>query len=114
MKSYKIIDLSVPIDPTSPSEPWPPKIRYFDHRSGAIELKEKLGVELHDLVYSKGLGWAYEEITAITHTGTHVDAPWHYHPISEGKRSKTIDEIPLDWFFGDGVVLDLRHQYPLP
>jgi kynurenine formamidase len=26
-------------------------------------------------VFSEGRGWAIEEIQAITHTGTHVDAP---------------------------------------
>jgi kynurenine formamidase len=62
--------------------------------------------------YSEGLGWAFEEITAITHTGTHLDAPWHYHPLSEGKLAKTIDKIPLEWCYSDGAILDLRHKKP--
>ena len=44
------------------------------------------------------------------HTGTHVDAPWHYFPFSEGKKARTIDELPLEWFYGDGVVLDMRDK----
>jgi kynurenine formamidase len=44
------------------------------------------------------------------HSGTHVDAPWHYFPTAGGKRARTIDEIPLDWFFSDGVTLDMRHK----
>ena len=107
----KIIDLSVPIEHDSPSEPWPPKIRYSpDHREGAVGMRETFGVDSKDLIYSNGLGWAFEEVTMITHCGTHLDAPWHYHPISEGKIAKTIDEIPLDWCYSDGVVLDLRHK----
>lgn len=111
-KNVRIIDLSVPIEHESASEPWPPKIRYLDHREGAIEMRKNLGVDIGDLIYSNGLGWSYEEITAITHTGTHLDAPWHFHPISENRLAKTVDEIPLEWCFSDGVVLDLRHKKP--
>jgi kynurenine formamidase len=41
-----------------------------------------------------------------------VDAPFHYGPESEGAPAATIDELPLEWFFADGVVLDLRHKQP--
>jgi kynurenine formamidase len=55
-----------------------------------------------------GLGWANEVIKMSTHGTTHVDAPWHYGPESEGRPAKTIDQVPLDQFHGPGVVLDLR------
>ena len=64
------------------------------------------------LVYSSGLGWAVEEIQAITHTGTHVDAPYHYGPISEGKTARRIEQVPLEWCFAPGVILDVRHKAP--
>src|SRR5947209_4760067 len=35
-----------------------------------------------------------------------VDAPWHYNSKVGGRRAQTIDELPLDWFLGPGVVLD--------
>ena len=58
----------------------------------------------------EGQGWAVERATISTHNGTHVDAPWHYHPTMDGGvRSATIDELPLDWFFRPGVKLDFRH-----
>jgi kynurenine formamidase len=66
------------------------------------------GVAPEDL--PDGLGWAHDILTLSTHSGTHMDAPWHYHPTSEGKRSKTIDEMPLELAYGDGVVLDMRHK----
>ena len=45
-----------------------------------------------------------------THNGTHLDAPWHFHPtMDHGKRAMTIDEVPLDWCFQPGVKLDFRH-----
>jgi len=31
-------------------------------------------------------------------------------PVAEGKKARTIDEMPLEWFYGDGVVLDMRHK----
>src|SRR6185369_1973108 len=55
-------------------------------------------------------GWAIEDVHAITHTGTHVDAPYHYGPTAEGKPARRIDEVPLEWCFAPGVVLDMRHK----
>jgi kynurenine formamidase len=71
-------------------------------------MRQFFGVKPEDLVYSHGQGWAIEEITAITHTGTHVDAPYHYGATSEGKPARTIDQVPLDWCFAPGVVIDVR------
>jgi len=108
----KIFDLShllVDDDPADP-EGFRPRIVYKTHQEGAMDMKKFFGVSLDDLIYSGGLGWAVEELHMITHSGTHVDAPWHYSPVSEGKRAKTIDEIPLSYFYGDGVVLDFRNK----
>ena len=44
------------------------------------------------------------------HSTTHIDAPWHYSPTVNGERSKTIDEIPLDWCYGEGLVIDMKHK----
>ncbi len=44
------------------------------------------------------------------HSTTHIDAPWHYSPTTNGKKSKTIDEIPLEWCFGEGIVIDMKHK----
>lgn len=38
-----------------------------------------------------------------THTGTHIDAPAHIIP--DGKK---LDNYPIDWFIGGGVVIDCR------
>lgn len=42
------------------------------------------------------------------HAGTHVDAPFHYGPTCEGKPAKKVMDLPLDWFSGPGVILDVR------
>jgi kynurenine formamidase len=86
----------------------PAQIRYVGHEEGARQMQAFLSIKPQDLVVSGGLGWAVEEVQAITHTGTHVDAPYHYGPVSEGKPARRIDEVPLEWCFAPGVVLDMR------
>jgi len=109
----RMIGPSVGIIPDAPHEPWKPSIRYLTHeREGLDWIKTTFGAKEEDLVHSGGKGAAFEEVTAITHSGTHVDAPWHYGPQSEGKPAKKIDELPIEWFFSDGVVLGLRHKRP--
>jgi len=109
--SMRIIDLSVPLAHQAPSEPMPADIHYVTHEAeGREQMERLLGVRREDLVYSGGLGWAIEEVRAITHTGTHVAAPYHYAPTSEGQPARTIDEVPLEWCFAPGVVLDMRHK----
>jgi len=110
MKQIRLIDLSVAIEDNAYEGLWPPKITYWDHRRGARELGKPLGVSLGE--FPDGMALAWEEITAITHTGTHLDAPYHFGPIVEGQKAKTIDQVPLEWCYGDGVVLDFRHKQP--
>jgi kynurenine formamidase len=103
----KIIDLSVPLE-ESPSELLPVKVTHEPHKQGVNRMKTFFGCSEQDL--PEGLGWANDSLTLGAHAGTHVDAPWHYFPTSEGKRARTIDEMPLEWFYHDGVVLDMRHK----
>ena len=44
-------------------------------------------------------------IQTSNHMGTHLDAPRHF--VTNGM---TIDEIPLEWLYGDGVIVDLRDE----
>jgi kynurenine formamidase len=107
----RLIDLSVPLEDRAVSEPMPPQVRYVTHEGeGLRQMQQFFGVRPEDLVYSGGLGWAVEEVHAITHTGTHVDAPYHYGPTSEGRPARRVDEVPLEWCFAPGVVLDVRHK----
>jgi kynurenine formamidase len=77
---------------------------------GAEQMKDFFpGVEKEQL--PGGVGWAMEFVSLTTHSGTHLDAPFHYHPkMSKGKRAWTIEEIPLEWCLNDGVLLDFRHK----
>ncbi len=112
MKPSKIIDLSISLEADLPSDPpsMIPQIAYLDHKMGAEQMLEFFpGITKEQL--PKELGWALEEITLTTHSGSHLDAPYHYHPtMDKGKRALTIDEIPLDWCFNDGVLLDFSHK----
>ena len=109
----RMIDLSVGIVPDAVHEPLKPKITYQAHEGEGAEILARLfGVKKEDFELSGGKGAAAEEITTIAHVGTHVDAPWHYAPTSEGKPARKIDELPIEWFFSDGALLDFRHKGP--
>lgn len=110
LSQMRIVDLSVPLEDRAPSEPLPAKIHYVKHDGeGLAQMQQFFGVTPADLVYSEGQGWAVEEIHAITHTGTHVDAPYHYGATSEGMPARTIDHVPLEWCLAPGVIIDVRH-----
>ena len=61
LPGYRMIDLSVPLEHASASEPLPAQIRYSRHDSeGLQQMRHFLGVKPEDLVYSNGLGWEDE------------------------------------------------------
>jgi kynurenine formamidase len=112
MRERRFVDLSVAIESGLPCDPpmMIPGVNYVDHVQGAQQMVEFFpGLKKEQL--PNGLGWAMEFLTITTHSGTHLDAPYHYHPtMDQGKKALTIDEVPLDWCFGDGVVLDFCHK----
>jgi kynurenine formamidase len=112
MKHKHFIDLSISIEADLPSDPplTIPKIDYVDHTKGREQMKNFFpGITNDDL--PGGLGWAVEILNLTSHSGTHLDAPYHYSPtMDQGEPSMTIDEIPLEWCFHDGVVLDFRYK----
>jgi arylformamidase len=80
----KIYDLSQPLNQDAPFWPfYPPfEVKYF---------KRKI---------EHGVNAQY--IKTSNHMGTHLDAPRHF--VTAGK---TIDQIPLEWLYGEGVIVDL-------
>ncbi|MGG3471482.1 cyclase family protein [Neobacillus pocheonensis] len=103
----RIIDLSVPLD-NQAKEPFPPEISYGSHEEGAQQAAQVLGLKPSD--FPDRAAWAVETVTLTTHTGTHVDAPWHYAAKTAGTPSRTIDELPLEWFYGNGVLFDFSDK----
>ncbi len=107
----RIVDLSVPITSSPPEVPEPlrTEIEFADHAAGARDIEAIFGVGRELL--RDGEGWAVETFLRFgTHNSTHVDAPYHYNSVVEGRPAQTIDELPLDWFFRPGVVLDFRER----
>ncbi|MDP2940356.1 MAG: cyclase family protein [Candidatus Omnitrophota bacterium] len=121
-----IIDLSLPIDEKA-FEAHPIRIERIDHKQGVKHLnwvlmsKSVLGrikyflgqriirkTEIPDQEFL-----SLEMVYAAVHMGTHVDFTYHYGSKSEGKPSKKINDLPLEWCYSDGVVLDFSHKkYP--
>lgn len=105
-----LIDLTKPIQ-YNKSDPWfmRVKVNHQDHKTGGRQIRWFLG--LPKKLFPKGfIGWANDTIKMGVHSTTHIDAPWHYHATVNGERAKTIDEVPIDWCYGDGVVVDMSHK----
>lgn len=103
-RRVRLVDLSRPLGPTL-SEPTSPRVNRISHQEGAEMWEFMFGIPPAALPL--GLGFAGEFMELSTHAGTHLDAPWHYAPTSEGEPAWTIDQLPLQWFVGQAVVLDL-------
>ncbi len=105
----RLVDLSATIENVSVSPVDVTEIEYLDHKAGAAHVEAITQVPSSLLRNEEG--WAVETIKQLsTHGATHVDAPWHYNSVIQGKPAQTIDELPLEWFFADGVKLDMRHK----
>jgi len=125
-----IIDLSVPVSPDQ-WEPEPVTHRVVDHRDGADKLgqsyryfgattlwqrvkakilrRKQHCIDHRDFPDQMGLSLMFYGLT--THTGTHIDAPYHYG-WRAGRRDRpaTITDIPLSWCYGAGVLLDYSRE----
>jgi len=112
----RILDLSIPIENGVASDPEfsRPEITYLSHDMTLDRMRASFP-DLERRHLPDGAAWAIEKLVLTTHHGTHLDAPYHFHPttnhnlVEGGEPSPTIDEIPLDWCFRPGVKLDFRH-----
>ncbi|MEV6948446.1 cyclase family protein [Streptomyces sp. NPDC051172] len=111
----RIVDLSSPVD-ASGHEPDPVVHEVLTPRQGAVhmstEMREHFGIEFDPDELPEGEFLSLDRLTLTSHTGTHVDAPSHY-----GSRAhygdgvpRHIDRMPLEWFIGPGLVLDVTGQ----
>lgn len=108
----RFIDLSITLENDVITDPpfMRPEITYQSHGETLPELVHFFpGVTAEQTPDNAGFA-AAEWVKLTTHNGTHLDAPWHFHPTMDGgQRAITIDEVPLDWCFRPGVKLDFRH-----
>ncbi|MFA5090603.1 MAG: cyclase family protein [Candidatus Omnitrophota bacterium] len=119
----RFLDLSLPIDDNAP-EVHPFSIERLGHKDGVRHLnwvmmkKDLLGrvlfflgrrmIRPQDLPDGEFL--SLETVHCPVHIGTHLDYSFHYGTTSEGRRAKNINELPLEWCFSDGVVLDFTQK----
>jgi kynurenine formamidase len=121
----QIIDLSLPIDEKA-LEVHKVDIERITHKAGVEKfnrlimgktilgrIRYALGVRIvkkEELPDEEFL--SLEIVHSPVHIGTHLDYSFHYGSRSEGRASKTAEEIPLEWCYADGVRLDLIHKKP--
>lgn len=61
-----------------------------------------------ELTGSKTLGFSARNLLISEHGGTHSDGVWEYNP-----DGPTIDKMPLEYFWGSAICIDLSHiRYP--
>ncbi|MEM3402691.1 MAG: cyclase family protein [Candidatus Hadarchaeales archaeon] len=86
-KKVKIYDLSQPLGIHTPFWPYYPpfEMKYFKR-------KPEHGVNA-------------QYIQTSLHIGTHLDGPRHFLT-----RGKTIDQVPIEWACGPGVIVDLTDE----
>lgn len=104
----RFVDLSAVIKNSSDQTPefFKTEILYHGHDAGAAQINDLFGVPAELLRDEEG--WAVETISRLgTHDSTHVDAPYHYNSRVRGEAAATVDQLPLEWFFAPGVVLDM-------
>ncbi|MFQ5920843.1 MAG: cyclase family protein [Nitrososphaerales archaeon] len=83
-------------------------------RTIVIDLTQTISSEMHTFdkrVKPASIPWTTTDIHGYeselifmhTHTGTHMDAPFHFDP-----SGKKLDELPVDLFVRDAVLLNIR------
>lgn len=85
MLSEKIFDITLPINRELPIWPGDPDVM--------IEITEKI---------SEGGKANISSINIGSHTGTHIDAPFHFND-----RGVTVDRLPLNLLIGRARVIDI-------
>ena len=108
----RFVDLSIYLENDVITDPpfMRPHIDYQTHSDTMTEVQHFFpGLTAEQTPDGAGFA-AAETVKLTTHNGTHLDAPWHYHPTMDGgKRAITIDEVPLEWCLSDAVKLDFRN-----
>jgi kynurenine formamidase len=114
----QLVDLSILVE-NSVSEPLKMSVERLGHEEGAKKFCQEVAdrntakSDPRRLKVDNFPDCAFitlDTVTLPTHMGTHIDAPIHYGAKCEGNPARSVDELPLEWFYSNGVRLDLRHK----
>ena len=100
-KRLKVLDLSREISPEIPVYPGHMKVNIWTHLS-----HEESRLRLGDTPFR---GYAVKGIVLCDHDSTHMDAIYHFNP---DRPDLTIDAVPIELSFTEGVWLDLSDVPP--
>src|SRR6185369_5179801 len=95
----RVIDLTVPLEPATPTIQLPPEFA----RSKSFSLEE---ISRYD---SRGPAWYWNNLACGEHTGTHFDAPIHWVTGKDYPRNST-DTIPAEKFIAPANVIDVSQE----
>lgn len=85
MRIERVVDLSVPVTESTQVYPGDPTVAFAPYATIAADGFNLLSVRMG------------------SQSGTHVDAPYHFDD-----STPRIDELPLERFVGEGVIVDAR------
>ena len=97
--SIRVIDLTQPLEPTTPTIQLPPEFG----KSWPFSLEE---ISKYD---SRGPAWYWNNFSCGEHTGTHFDAPVHWVTGKDYPENAT-DTIPAGKFFAPACVINAAPQ----
>lgn len=80
-------------------------VRYIDLTQSVNN--EMKGVGIESATRKSVEGWNASTLHLYSHSGTHMDAPWHFEV-----NEQTIDEFPIERFFVDTWVVDMAPAEP--
>jgi kynurenine formamidase len=97
--SVKVVDLTVPLQPSTPTLRLPPIFA----PSKPFSLQE---ISRYD---DRGPAWYWNNISCGEHTGTHFDAPIHWVTGKDYPNNAT-HNIPVQKFIGPAFVIDVAKE----
>lgn len=95
--SIEVIDLSQPLNEETPVIQLPEPFK----TTQGFKYKQLSNYD------DDGPGWYWNDFEAGEHVGTHFDAPVHW---LSGKGNYSVDEIPVNHFIAEAVVIDCTEQ----
>jgi cyclase len=109
----RLVDLSSDVS-DCPHGPFQTRVEVIEATDGAEIFCEKVAPALVPESAGKirpehfpdGAFLRHEMVSASVHSGSHIDAPGHYGPVSNGTDGM-INSAPLTSFVGAGVMLDV-------